>query len=226
MGRDGRKPVPLAPTQEHVPVELVRDGLLVSRVIVPAGKGVPHRVIARVLRVGAVEVTRMADSDRADFLDRYAAAVAKWRFPYQILVTRERQDLTAFYRRLRRRMGQADRRGREILEGLGDWMRRVTERVNPQVPAYYIALPHPTTSLEGPAYEKAVKVLDTRARLVINTLGMLGVPAAPVGDEELMHLLYEMYHPRLPDLSRSPRAQVLSLVAELKAGGKQIVEER
>ncbi len=220
MGRDGRRPE-LAPTQEHVPVEMVRDGLLVSRVIVPAGKGVPHRVVARVLRVGAVEITRMADADRADFLDRYAAVVAKWRFPYQILVTRERQDLAPFYRRLRRQMGQVDRRSREILEGLAGWMRRVTERVNPQVPAYYIALPHPTTALEGHSFEKTMRVLDERARLVINTLGMLGVPVAPVSDEDLIRLLYEMYHPRLPDLSRSPRAQVLSLVAELKAAGRE-----
>jgi hypothetical protein len=219
---DGKKPPTLAPTQEHVPVALVRNGLVVSRAIAPA-KAVPYRIVARVLRVGVVEITRMAQADRDSFLTRYAAVVAKWRFPYQIIVTRECQDLSAFYRRLEtqaQRGGPArpagGRRERELAEGLAGWMRRVTERVNPQVPAYYLVVPHPTTALDGPAYEKAVKTLDERTRMVINTLATLGVPASPVEDEELIRLLCEMYHPRLPDLSTSPRAQAISLMAEVQ----------
>ena len=209
-GRNGRRPP--ASTQEHVPVAMMRDGLIISRPIAPS-RGVPYRIVARVLRVGVQEITRMSEDDRADFLRRYAAVVSRWRFPYQIIVTRERQDLDAFYRRLRRRAREARRREREIIEGLSGWMRRVTEQVNPQVPVYFIVVPHPTTALEGEGYEKAVKEVEDRARLIVNTLAPLGVPVAPATEDEVIRMLYEMYHPRLPNLNTSPRSQVLSLMA-------------
>jgi hypothetical protein len=98
FGNDSHEPAEPAPTQEHVPVELVRDGVVISRPSQRSG-----RIVAAVLRVGARDVTRMAEGERADFLEQYANRLAQWRFPYQILVWRERQNPAEFLQRVRER---------------------------------------------------------------------------------------------------------------------------
>ena len=174
-----------APTQEHVPIELVRDGVAVSK---PSRGG--GRTMTAVLRVGSRDVTRMSDGERADFLERYASCLARWPFPYQILVWRERQNTADFLERVRdKRAAWESGRRREWaghLRQLAGWLERVTVQVNPQVPAYFIALPHPVSRLLGQSYEKALAELDSRCRTVIHSLSTLGAGCVRLGDEELM----------------------------------------
>jgi hypothetical protein len=87
---NSRKPKEPAPTQEHVPIEMVKDGLLVTRSLQHGG-----RMVAAVLRVGSQDVARMSEGER------YATCLARWQFPYQILVWRERQNPAEFLERVR-----------------------------------------------------------------------------------------------------------------------------
>jgi hypothetical protein len=47
------------------------------------------------------------------------------------------------------------------------WMERVIVQVNPQVPAYFVALPHPVSRLLGQPYEKALEKLASLPMLRI-----------------------------------------------------------
>lgn len=214
FGGDGRKPVEPAPTQEHVPVALVQDSVVVSRPLQRGG-----RVVAAVLRVGCRDVTRMSEGERADFLEQYAARLARWQFPYQILVWRERQNLAEFAQRVRERRAVWNAQGREWGEHLGHlagWMERVVSQVNPQVPAYFIVLPHPVSRLLGHSYEKALAELDSRCRTVVHSLATLGIGCVRLGDEEILKMIAAFYHPSLPMLRIPPRQRLHSLMASTK----------
>jgi hypothetical protein len=206
----GRRGEP-APTQEHVPIDAVRDDVLICK---PTIGGI--RNACAVLRVGAADVRRMGPDEQADFLERYAAAVATWKFPYQILVWRERQDAKEFVERVRERQRgwKAARRQDCVshLEQLVEWIDRVTQEVNPQVPTYYIALPHPISKVGGDGLAKALKELESRSQLVMHTLGQLGIGAVRLGDDELVGMMHGFYHPSLPLLRLPPKARMRSLM--------------
>ena len=211
FGRDGRKPVEPAPTQEHVPIALVQDGVVVSRPLQRGG-----RVVAAVLRVGCRDVTRMSEGERTDFLERYAARLARWQFPYQILVWRERQNLAEFMQRVHEKRAAWDtREGQEWGEHLGrlaGWMERVVSQVNPQVPAYFIVLPYPVSRLLGHPYEKALAELDDRCQTVVHSLATLGIGVRRLTDEEILGMIVAFYHPTLPMLRIPPRQRLRSLM--------------
>ena len=200
-----------APTQEHVPVELVKDDVVISRPLQHGG-----RVLAAVLRVGSRDVTRMSEGERADFLERYVARLAKWRFPYQILVWRERQNPAEFLQRAQERQAAWKSGGRQEwsnhLRQLTGWIERVTVQVNPQVPAYFIVLPHPVSRLLGRSYEDALEELGSRFRTVIHSLAPLGLGCLRLGDEEILDMIAAFYHPSLPMLRIPPKQRLRSLM--------------
>jgi hypothetical protein len=224
FGGNGRRPKEPAPTQEHVPVELVKDGVIVSRPLQRGG-----RVVAAVLRVGSQDVTRMSEGERADFLERYAACLARWQFPYQVLVWRERQNPAEFLQRVREKQaawGSSARRGwANHLRQLAGWVERVTVQVNPQVPAYFIALPHAVSRLLGQPYEKALAELESRCRTVIHGLATLGVGCVRLNDAEMLDLVAGFYHPSLPMLRIPPRQRLQSLMVRTEDGMAQDVSE-
>ena len=211
FGGNGRKPKEPAPTQEHVPIEMVKDGLIVTRSLQRGG-----RMVAAVLRVGSQDVTRMSEGERADFLERYAACLARWQFPYQILVWRERQNPAEFLQRVRDKQrgwrSSPQRAWADHLGQLASWIERVTVQVNPQVPAYFIALPHPVSRLLGQPYEKALAELGSRCRTAIHGLATLGIGCVRLGDEQILEMVAAFYHPSLPMLRIPPRQRLHSLM--------------
>ena len=86
------------------------------------------------------------------------------------------------------------------LAQLAGWIERVTVQVNPQVPAYFIALPHPVARLLGQPYEKALAELDSRCRTVVHGLATLGIGCVRLDGEEILGLVAAFYHPSLPML--------------------------
>lgn len=212
FGNDSHKPVEPAPTQEHVPVEMVRDGVVISRPSQRSG-----RIVAAVLRVGARDVTRMAEGERADFLEQYANRLAQWRFPYQILVWRERQNPAEFLQRVRERQAAwqtgAHRQWAGHLRQMTGWMERVIVQVNPQIPAYFVALPHPVSRLLGQPYEKALEKLDSRCRMVTSSLGALLISCVRLEDRGILDMIAGFYHPSLPMLRIPPSQRLASLIA-------------
>jgi hypothetical protein len=212
FGGNGRKPVEPAPTQEHVPIGMVQDDVIVSKSLQRGG-----RVVTAVLRIGSRDVTRMSEGERADFLERYAACLARWQFPYQILVWRERQNLAEFLQQVREKQTDWEsNRRQQWADQLGDltgWVERVTVQVNPQVPAYLIALPHPVSRVLGQPYEKTLAELDSRCRTVTHGLeSALGINCVRLGDEELLKIIAAFYHPSLPMLHIPPRQRLSSLM--------------
>jgi hypothetical protein len=211
FGGNGRRPKEPAPTQEHVPIEMVKDGLIVTRPLQRGG-----RMVAAVLRVGSQDVTRMSEGERADFLERYAACLARWQFPYQILVWRERQNPAEFLQRVRDKQRGWRSSPRRVwanhLGQLASWIERVTVQVNPQVPAYFIALPHPVSRLLGQPYEKALAELKSRCRTIIHGLATLGIGCVRLDDERLLEMVAGFYHPSLPMLRIPPRQRLRSLM--------------
>jgi len=194
-----------------VPIEVVQDGAAISRPLQRGG-----RIVAAVLRVGSQDVTRMSEGERADFLERYAACLARWQFPYQVLVWRERQNPAEFLQRAREKQAAWASGARQQWAGhlaqLTGWIERVTVQVNPQVPAYFIALPHPVARLLGQPYEKALAELDSRCRTVVHGLATLGIGCVRLGDEEILELVTAFYHPSLPMLHISPEQRLRSLM--------------
>jgi hypothetical protein len=78
FGGNGRKPKEPAPTQEHVPIEMVRDGVVVSRPLQRGG-----RVIAAVLRASSRDVRRMSDGEPAWSI---AASTLRWFISCRLLL--------------------------------------------------------------------------------------------------------------------------------------------
>lgn len=221
-GNGGKREGPGA-TQEHVPVAMVKHDVIVSK---PFGAG--GRVVTAVLRVGSQDVLRMGDGERTDFLDRYGAAIARWQFPRQVLVWRERQDPAEFLARMTdqaQSWRDGDRRAwGEHLDEMQAWMQRVTAQVNPQVPSYYIALPHGVARVLGQSLEQALEELESRCDTVIHSLASLGIGCVRLGDDELLEMLAAFYHPTLPMLRIPPVQRLRSLVAgewdEVAGGGE------
>jgi hypothetical protein len=211
FGDNSRIPPEPAPTQHHVPVEMVQDGVAISKPLQRGG-----RMAAAVLRIGSRDVTRMSEGARADFLERYAACLARWQFPYQILVWRKRQTPAEFLQRVRERQANWEsgqvREWAGHLRQLAGWIERVTVQVNPQVPAYFIALPHPVSRLLGQPYEKALAELEGRCRTVTHSLGTLDIHCLRLGDEEILDMIAGFYHPSLPMLHIPPRQRLRSLM--------------
>ncbi len=207
----------MAPTQDHVPVALVTDDVIVSKALKPGG-----RVVTAVLRVGSRDVRRMSEGERKDFLDRYTAVVARWRFPYQILVWRERQDPAQFAERVQRRAEAWASRGQqpyaELLKQLDGWVERVIVQVNPQIPVYYIGLPHGVSDLAGRSYEKALEELEGRSQRVIRNLATLHIGCERMDDGEITRLIAAFYHPSLPMLRIPPRERLRSLMVGEEQG--------
>ena len=90
------------------------------------------------------------------------------------------------------------------LARLAGWIERVTAQVNPQVPAYFIALPHPVAHLLGQPYDKALAELDSRCRTVVHGLATPGLGCVQLGDEGTLELVAAFYHPSLPMLHIPP----------------------
>jgi hypothetical protein len=194
-----------------VPVAAVKDDVLVSKRLGPGG-----RVVTAVMRVGSRNVMRLTDGERSDFLERYAACLALWQFPYQILVWRERQDVAEFAARVADGQTAWRTKGRrdwaDHLGQLMDWVERVKVQVNPQVPAYFIALPHAVSALLGQQYEKALHQLATRCETVRNGLAPLGLGCVRLDDRQLVEMVAAFYHPTLPMLRIPPRQRLRSLM--------------
>ena len=194
-----------------MPIELVQDNVAISRPLQRGG-----RIVAAVLRVGSQDVTRMSEGERADFLERYAACLARWQFPYQVLVWRERQNPAEFLQRAREKQVAWASRPRQQWAGhlaqLAGWIERVTAQANPQVPAYFVALPHPVARLLGQPCEKALAELDSRCRTVVHGLVTLGIGCVRLGDEEILEMVTAFYHPSLPMLHIPPRQRLRSLM--------------
>jgi hypothetical protein len=209
-GNDGKPDEPAA-TQDHVPIAMVKHDVAISK---PAASG--GHTMAAILRVASRDVTRMSDGERADFLVRYAACLAQWQFPYQILVWRERQNPAEFLQRIKDRQAfwsrSAHREWAGYLGELVAWIERVTTQVNPQVPAYFIALPHAVSGLLGQPFEKALATLDSRSRMVMDGLATLGIGCVRLDDEQILEMIAAFYHPTIPMLRIPPRQRLQSLM--------------
>ena len=102
------------------------------------------------------------------------------------------------------------------LAQLAGWIERVTVQVNPQVPAYFIALPHPVARLLGQPYEKALAELDSRCRTVVHGLATLGTGCVRLGDEGILEMVTAFYHPSLPMLHVPPEQRLRSLMVGIE----------
>jgi hypothetical protein len=211
FGGNGRQPGEPAATQDHVPIAAVDSGLIISK---PLGSG--GRVISAVLRVGSIDILRMSEGERADFLEKYASFLATWRFPYQILVWRERQNVDEFLARVRDQQAAWSHSGRQLWAGqvgeLAGWIQRVATHVNPQVPAYFIALPHPVMQLGGEKHAKAIRELDRRCHTIVQNLGTLQLSCRRMTDAELLDMIAGFYHPTVPMLRIPPKVRLQSLM--------------
>jgi len=94
------------------------------------------------------------------------------------------------------------------LAQLAGWIERVTVQVNPQVPAYLIALPHPVARLLGQPYEKALAELESRCRTVVHSLATLGIGCVRLDDEGILEMLTAFYHLSLPIHAAHPAGTV------------------
>ncbi len=220
-GRDGReKRADLPPTQALIPVGAVQDGVAIIRLRV---NKILTTTLTAVLEVGAVDITRMSASERGSFVARYTEALRGWRFPFQIVVGRRRQDLAEFMARgaeQRRRWAQARERGRaELLADLLNFVEQVATLANPQVPVYHVALPYGVPALPTQAgrvtqaqYREGLQALSDRARIAQSSLNQLGLGVLRLDDQAIVNLLYAFYHPSMPVLWLSPQERIASLL--------------
>jgi hypothetical protein len=219
-GADERRP-DLPPTQGHILVSAVQDRVAVIRLAV---NRIPVTTLAAVLEVGALDITRLGETERRAFIARYTETLRTWRFPFQIVVGRRRQQLDEFKDRaaqhLRRWQQSRQARRAALLGELLDFVDRVTLYANPQLPCYHLALPYavPTAAAQAgrvnqAQYRDALQLLDDRCRNVQQGLAGLAIGARRLDDGELVDLLYAFYHPSLPVLWLSPRDRIASLVA-------------
>ena len=92
----------------------------------------------------------------------------------------------------------------------------MTAQVNPQVPAYFVALPHPVARLLGQPYDKALAELDSRCRTVVHGLATLGIGYVCLDGEGILEMVTAFYHPSLPMLHIPPEQRLRSLMVGIE----------
>ncbi len=206
---------PIPPTQRHIPVSAVQDNAALVRITV---NKLPVTIVTAIVRVGAVDITRMALAERDSFIARYTEVLRTWRFPRQVIIGRKRQELEMFLDNGTEKVHywqQTKNRPRaELLQAQLNFMQQVSKLSNPQIPVYHIAIPH---QIQGKVvtkglYDEALQVLDDRTRIVVQSLSQLGVEAKRLTNDEIIDLLYAFYHPSLPALWLSPKERIASLI--------------
>lgn len=210
------------PTQAHIPVSAVQDNAALIRITV---NKLPVTIVTAIIRVGAVDITRMAISERDSFIARYTDVLRSWRFPRQIIIGRKRQELDYFIddstEKVRSWQQKGDKNRANLLQMQLDFMRQISKLSNPQIPIYHMAIPN---QIEGKTmtkglYNEGLQVLSDNTRLVVQGLSQLGVEARRLTDDEIIDLLYAFYHPSLPALWLTPKERIASLMIYDKRGG-------
>ncbi|MBC8253733.1 MAG: hypothetical protein H8E35_06855 [Ardenticatenia bacterium] len=218
-GNEEKKPH-LPPTQSHIPVSAVQDGVAIIRLSI---NKIPSTTLTAILEVGALDITRLSDSERGAFIARYTDMLRGWRFPYQFIIGRRRQDLDEFLARGGEQVKGWQRQSQpgraQLLAYLLAFMEQVATYSNPQVPAYYVSLPYvvPTPATQmgrvtQAGYQEGLQVLADRARMVQQSFNQLGLGVIRLDDQAMVDLLYHFYHPNLPVLWLSPQERIVSLL--------------
>jgi len=207
------KPIP--PTQGHIPVSAVQDNIALVRITI---NKLPLTITTAVIRVGAVDITRMALGERDSFIARYTEILRAWRFPRQVIIGRKRQELDIFLdngaEKVRYWQQRKNRLRADLLQTQLNFMQQVSKMSNPQIPVYYIAVPHQIqgkTVTKG-LYDEALQILADRTRIIVQGLSQIGVEARRLTDDKIIDLLYAFYHPTLPALWLSPKERIASLI--------------
>lgn len=215
------KPIP--PTQGHVPVSAVQDHAALVRITV---NKVPVTIVTAIIRVGAVDITRMAVGERESFIARYTEILRAWRFPRQVVIGRKRQELEMFLdngtEKIRFWQQKRTPLRANLLQAQLDFMQQVSKMSNPQIPVYYIAAPYQIqgkTVTKG-LYQEALQVLADRSRMIVQGLSQIGIEARRLTDEEIIDLLYAFYHVTLPALWLSPKERIASLIITAPTSGE------
>lgn len=207
----------LPSTQEHILAQAVRDNTIILR----SGE------LAAVIEAEGMDLTRLSDSARDGLIAQYGNFLLTLRFPYQIVIARKRQRLEEYLAYVD---GEAQKRQREqnaayarALYGWVNFMMDVVRQVNPQAPLYLFVLPYdpipPDDRVRGRVlltmdkYQRGRDELQHRADHVIRGLTRIGLGSRRLTDQELVAVLYRVYHPSIPDYRVAPTLRIKSLVA-------------
>ncbi len=202
---------PLPPTQEHILVEAIRDGVIILKT----------KDLAAVLEAEGKDIGRLTEDGRTGLLAAYQRNLGNLRFSYEIVVGRKSQTLDVFWEFLHQQAEAWRKRGRreyaERLWEFSDFMHQVTASVSPQVHQYLIVLPYDPISpgerargkliLSEEGLEKSCQEIAQRCDQVVRALARIGVPARRLTDKEIIASLHRVYHPvtgayRIPPMAR------------------------
>ena len=212
-------------------------------------KGFPEEDIAlledgalvQVMEVGAIDLDMMDASTQDTFIDRFGQFLAGPKFPMQIVIATETQDigpwidtLTEAAERWERRLaGCGDGEERGVLERLMErawqrveWVERMHRRVSPLVQRYYLVIYHnplPMRSrrrqLTEALYRRGKEELAGMRYYIAEGCAELGLSLRVLNEADMTALLSGFYRRRVKSLRETPKGALYSLMYAVEEEG-------
>jgi hypothetical protein len=208
------------PTQDHILARDVRDNVIVLR----SGD------MAALIEVEGLDFSRLSDEGQRAMVVQFEQFLLTMRFPYQIVVARKRQRLEEYLAYVQEEATKRRQEGNapyaKGLYGFIQFMQEVSQQINAQAPQYLIVVPYDPIPPDDRTqrklvvtqdrYERGITELAHRTEAVVRGLTRIGLGSRRLTDQEIIAVLYRVYHPSVPDYRVPPTIRLRSVIAQLQ----------
>jgi len=206
----------LPPTQEHIYLKGILDGITIAR----------NGTLALVLEVGAIDIVLLDPDERTAKIMQLDDLWRSLRFESQVVVSTRRQEMRTYLRYLEECLsaweeeveGAQTGQKRERLEHRIDLLyhqmahlEALAQGVNALVRTYHWVIPHNPFLVEmqrrvtgkevltEEQFREAQQLLMERAHKVVRGLARIGLPTRLEDDEAIVEEILRFYFPTIPE---------------------------
>ncbi len=211
-----KKRMDLPPTQEHIYLKAILDGITIAR----------NGTLAVVLEVGAIDIALLDRDQRTAKIMQLDDLWRSLRFENQVVVGTKRQEMRTYLRYLEERLSRWEEemervqtgQERERLELRIDLLyhqmahlEALAQGVNALVRTYHWVIPHNPFLVEmqrrvtgrevltEEQFREAQQLLMERVHKVVRGLARIGLPARLEDDEAIIEEILRFYFPTIPE---------------------------
>jgi hypothetical protein len=182
----------VATTQDHLPVQDIRDDVIILK----------DGSLAIVIQTSAVNFGLLSENEQLAIISAFAGMLNSLSFMIQIIIRSKRLDISSYLKQL------DEARARQTNQLLASMIARYRQFIKNTIQEnevldkqFYIAIP--VSYLETGAiaknvnydFKKALAVAMPRRDQIIRQLARIGLKATQLGNEELIKLFYDIYNP-------------------------------
>jgi type IV secretory pathway VirB4 component len=225
-------------TQEHLPLEDVKDGLVILK----------DGSCATVLRLSSVNFDLLSEREQEALVYAYGGILNSLTFPIQIMIRSSIKDVSEYVKSLlEKEKEQTNELLQEKIRSYRNFVEEVVKKNNVLTKSFYITIPFSSLELgiksaaasapwgiggkgkEGQKLphskeyilEKAKASLDAKISHVIRVFGRLGLQVRQLETKELIQLFYEIYNEDTAGTQRIETTNYLAVAVEGVGGGKK-----